>query len=286
MRQINPEYIAQRLTDHYGLPLIGVVDSDGGGHEYLELCPDSIRSSDSFSIKLSLGWRSISGEFIPGAYATTMIQEMGSASSVNKALFTKIIQRLLDEKGDVEMQINGLNVEANNPKEWPREWQRLKIAFKKSPIAVNTEEPQETEQVILRWGGLFLAGILALIPLEETEITDDTNPEGLPEGAKTTVVVNRYERNRFNRAACIDIHGDSCKVCGFNFGDIYGELGRGFIHVHHITPVSMLGENYQVNPATDLVPLCPNCHAMIHQHNPPLDTQELIRIIQESTTSK
>jgi 5-methylcytosine-specific restriction protein A len=46
---------------------------------------------------------------------------------------------------------------------------------------------------------------------------------------------------------------------------MYGEIGRGFIHVHHVVPISSIGESYKVDPAKDLVPVCPNCHAMLHR---------------------
>ena len=68
-------------------------------------------------------------------------------------------------------------------------------------------------------------------------------------------------------------------VCGFNFGDTYGKLGQDYIHVHHITPISTIGEEYEINPQTDLVPICPNCHAMIHKVTPPLQINELQKLI-------
>lgn len=278
-QMIDPQHIAARLTECYGLPLVGVTGHDDTGNEYLELSPGGVHRNDGFFVKLSLGWRSIRGEFVPGAYATDIIQEMGSASSTDKAIFAGLVQRILDEDGSVEMKINLLEVEPEKPEAWPKDWERLSIAFEKSPLAVNTEDIRDTEKVLLHWGGRFLAGILALAPLEELETMEDVNPEGLPEGARTLVEVNRYERNRFNRAICIEIHGDSCKVCGFNFGDIYGDLGKGFIHVHHKILVSQLGENYKVDPVRDLVPLCPNCHSMVHRQTPPLSVEELVDIL-------
>lgn len=280
IQKTDSSHIASLLTDYYGLPLVGNTGLDESGHEYLELYPDGVHRNDGFCVRLSLGWRRMKGEFMPGAFAAPMIREMGNAPDENKAIFTGLIQKILAEKGNVTMMVNAQEVEPGNTKSWPKVWDRLSISFEKSPLAVNTEDIQDTEKALLHWGGRFLAGILALAPLEELETTEDVNPEGLPEGAKTLVEVNRYERNRFNRAACIEIHGDSCKACGFNFGNSYGDLGKGFIHVHHVTPVSKIGENYQINPVTDLLPLCPNCHAMVHRRDPPLDIQELIEILQ------
>lgn len=84
------------------------------------------------------------------------------------------------------------------------------------------------------------------------------------EGAKKTITVNVYERNPTARATCIAKYGCKCYVCDLDFGTYYGEFASGFIHVHHIVPISQIGEEYEVNPETDLIPLCPNCHAVIH----------------------
>lgn len=103
------------------------------------------------------------------------------------------------------------------------------------------------------------------------------------EGACKQRWVNAYERDGKARDACLAHHGRSCKACGFDFGGFYGEHGRGFIHVHHLKPLSEIGEAYEVNPKTDLVPLCPNCHAMIHRgREAPLSLEALREIIAEA----
>ena len=84
------------------------------------------------------------------------------------------------------------------------------------------------------------------------------------EGAKRTITVNTYERNNKARLACIEHHGSKCKVCSIDFGEVYGNEFHGFIHVHHLTPVSEVNSRYEVDPKKDLIPLCPNCHAVIH----------------------
>ncbi|RCW21458.1 HNH endonuclease [Ciceribacter lividus] len=84
------------------------------------------------------------------------------------------------------------------------------------------------------------------------------------EGALKQIKVNAYERDRKARQACIDFHGTDCKVCGLDFGSRYGEIGTGFIHVHHVVPLASIGDEYEVDPVKDLVPVCPNCHAMLH----------------------
>jgi 5-methylcytosine-specific restriction protein A len=98
---------------------------------------------------------------------------------------------------------------------------------------------------------------------------------GLPEGAKIQIVVNKYERSPANRAACISYYGPICQVCSFDFGSFYGQIGQDYIEVHHRVPVSSMGGAYRVDPVTDLVPVCGNCHAMMHRKNPPLSVEEL-----------
>ena len=91
--------------------------------------------------------------------------------------------------------------------------------------------------------------------------------------------VNAFERNAKARSACIEHYGAKCIVCGFNFQEKYGEIGKDFIHVHHIKPLGEIGAEYKVDPINDLRPVCPNCHAMLHKRKPPFSINELRSII-------
>jgi len=125
--------------------------------------------------------------------------------------------------------------------------------------------------------------------LEETELTgieqfaEEINIEDegiLTEGFMKSVTINSYERNPRARQKRIGFWGLICKVCDFNFQEKYGELGKGFIYVHHIVPISEIGEEYEIDLIKDLIPVCPNCHSMIHRVNPPLGIEELKKIIE------
>lgn len=95
------------------------------------------------------------------------------------------------------------------------------------------------------------------------------------EGDVQRVTVNRYERDPKARDACIDHHGLRCAVCDLSFEERYGAPGKGFIHVHHMRPLHRLRASNPVNPKTDLIPVCPNCHAMLHRRDPPYDVEQL-----------
>jgi predicted HNH restriction endonuclease len=102
-----------------------------------------------------------------------------------------------------------------------------------------------------------------------------TQGDSLREGAVSQVRVNAYERNPEARRKCITHYGASCFVCEFNFEERYGSVGEGFIHVHHLRSLSEIGEEYDVDPVSDLRPICPNCHAMIHRRNPSFTIEEI-----------
>lgn len=97
-----------------------------------------------------------------------------------------------------------------------------------------------------------------LLPAEETEIE-------LTEGAVRQVNVTRHERNKALRQLCLRHYGYRCQVCGLDFEEKYGEIGRHFIEVHHLNPIAETDGEHALDPVTGLVPLCCNCHAMIHR---------------------
>jgi 5-methylcytosine-specific restriction enzyme A len=106
------------------------------------------------------------------------------------------------------------------------------------------------------------------------------------EGARRRVHVNAYERDERARAACIKFFGTQCAVCDFNFGEFYGKLGEGFIHVHHLRDLATVGENYEVDPIKDLRPVCPNCHAMLHRDTPAMQIEALRSAINHERRKK
>jgi HNH endonuclease len=99
------------------------------------------------------------------------------------------------------------------------------------------------------------------------------------EGLLEKVLKNDYERNLQARKKCIEHYGVKCQVCGLDFGERYGEIGKGFIHVHHLKPISEIGHRYQIDPIKDLRPVCPNCHFMLHRKSPPMSIEELKKLL-------
>ncbi len=112
-----------------------------------------------------------------------------------------------------------------------------------------------------------------------------TKEDGGNEGARITITVNKYERDLNARKECIRLKGTSCTICLVNLEDVYGELAKGFVHIHHIVPLSELGAEYKVDPEKDLIPVCPNCHAMLHRQRPALKPERLKEKFDKSRNS-
>lgn len=104
----------------------------------------------------------------------------------------------------------------------------------------------------------------------------------LLEGATCRVSVNAYERNPRARRLCIERYGKKCFICDFSFGSVYGKVADGFIHVHHLRPLSEIGAEYVVDPVEDLRPVCPNCHAVLHRRIPPYSIEEVQEFLRQS----
>lgn len=102
------------------------------------------------------------------------------------------------------------------------------------------------------------------------------------EGATVSIHVNSFERDPRARAACLRYYGRKCFICGFSFGDAYGEEAEKIIHVHHVKPLSQIRTSYSVDPINDLRPVCPNCHAVIHSKTEAYEIGEVRSMLEKA----
>ena len=106
--------------------------------------------------------------------------------------------------------------------------------------------------------------------------------EEFEEGSLLDCHGSKYERNRKVRNECLEYYGYTCRVCGFDFEKQYGDIGRNFIEVHHRTEISSYsGEKHKIDHINDLIPVCSNCHSMLHRTRPTLSIDELKRFLKE-----
>jgi len=72
-----------------------------------------------------------------------------------------------------------------------------------------------------------------------------------------------------------------CFICSFSFKDQYGQLGEDFIEAHHIQPISTIVPDTIIK-VSDLIPVCSNCHSMLHRHNSFVTVEQLQSIVAAS----
>lgn len=272
--------LAQLLSERVGLSVLVTtgVSSEGS---YAEIRPSEIRANTGFVIAALLGWRHVRAEVRLESFAADLLQSMALASEEQHAQFSAIARLLAERGGRITMSVAGVLVDPEQPSTWPEEWNTLSLSVERTPLMIEHHDPALMEAILIFWGGSLLGMMIALLADHESGVEASLEHVGLPEGARQRVEVNRYERSRINRSLCIARHGTACSVCAFDFESVYGELGKEFTHVHHVVPVSRLGPGYLIDPAADLLPVCPNCHAMLHRREPPFTVDELRRRIIE-----
>jgi predicted HNH restriction endonuclease len=169
------------------------------------------------------------------------------------------------------------------------EIESLRKKIKAHPVLKNIdrrEEPRYTE--VLKWYRLFVKSLQketapVLVPGEEefpTKVADNPEPpvahndaDYAPdaEGLEHQYNLTKKERNPELRRKCIEYYKHlwggriHCICCGFDFGKAYGDIGEGYIEIHHVNPHHTFEGVHMVDPAHDLIPLCSNCHSMIHR---------------------
>ena len=163
-----------------------------------------------------------------------------------------------------------------------REWHVMKSIngyFTKKDIQDKIDEHGEfIYNVVLQEKGRKEIGRVVAQKPKEVEVPYVDDEQKFIEGEKVVLTVEATKRSAVARKKCLEIHGYLCKVCGFDFEKTYGEIGKNFIEVHHIESVTTLAEKEGyagTNPERDLVPVCSNCHSMLHRRRPALLPDEL-----------
>lgn len=212
-------------------------------------------------------------EIRPQTHARAMLESISRADEEKKINFINYLDSLRSKRVSVDLQINGNSINDEEIKNCT--WNNFYCRLTRVPIT-DSNEPFDSFDVISEWTKQAICLFLCLLP-----VSDQEEQLGELEGSQYQVVCNKYERSPINRELCLAKKGYVCNICGFNFEKTYGVVGKRFIHVHHITPVSELGPDYRINPEEDLIPVCPNCHAMLHRRKPPYLPEELKKIMDD-----
>jgi 5-methylcytosine-specific restriction protein A len=271
---IDTPRLAAELGQYLGIRVRTQAGSDKDGL-YVDLSPADLPLPEGFRVHLRLMWRTVDANVVLGNYARGLLAAMASSNVTDRALFEDIAGDLASKGGNVALAVNGQDVEWKASSEWPVVWSTFGLRVRVSPVEVDQHLPENVHSLALWWGGGAMALMLSLLPMAVSAEPSRDEAPGLPEGAVARVLMNQYERNPLNRAACIMARGSRCLVCGSSLEDTYGLIARGYIQVHHLTRVAEMGADYVVHPSRDLIPVCPNCHAMMHRRTPPYSPDEV-----------
>jgi 5-methylcytosine-specific restriction enzyme A len=269
MRPSDAEFAAGLVARRLGLP----VKAEITAADRLVLIPSEIHENDGFSIEVRTSWRTAEVQFVPGRFARPLIEKMGHARPGAQAAFSALATAAL-KHGKLTFRVNGLELDVLNASLWPRQWQKLELGLKKQGVVFEELSRNELKQLL----GDIIAPVfgmcIALIGVDEV----DADASAL-EGDSVEVISRRYERRPVNREICLSVRGRRCYCCNMDFGEVYGPSADGHIEVHHIVPASGMGAGYQINPVTELVPICSNCHSVVHLTNPATSVEDVKALV-------
>ncbi|MCM1500795.1 MAG: HNH endonuclease [Clostridium sp.] len=214
-------------------------------------------------------------EVQPQKYAAGMLKDIQHAEVEKREVFLKYLDLFLEKNLKVEVYINQQSRNMYEQASWGGDWKTFKI--RATRIMLGETEDNNIKFSVVEWAGITVGMMLALLNIESF----NEEKKGFLEGGVQKALVNRYERDPANRELCLASNGYLCQICGFDFEKVYGKLGQYFIHVHHIEKVSTHENQYYLDPTTDLIPICPNCHAMLHRVDPPMNPEQLRYLMKE-----
>jgi 5-methylcytosine-specific restriction protein A len=253
----------QEVADAIGVELIR--EYMPHDHEYeLKIRLAQIPAPHGFTMRIYDNYLSWKVELHLDVFTAPLISAMQNRYEERKLGLESYLELARAKNNLFLLKINGTSDLAPTSEDW----NEIDFVLAKSYFSEDSEFAS-LSAVILD----FMCIVLFLI-IEDTEWTANTDV-GHVEGAIYSEIVKRYERSRYNRALCLKYYGFMCRGCGDQLAEKYGPIGTDVIHVHHIVPVSAMGGSYQLNPIKDLIPLCPNCHNIVHKKNPPMAIAEL-----------
>lgn len=265
--QLDAKAIINEVQSRLGIGLsAGVATIDGGIYQVLR--PVDLEEDHGFFVAIARTPRQVTASVHFDPYAGRLFRFMSEADEERQSAMWSLAgsAHKLGMTTYCNVELSG---DASSRMSGP--WRSLEIE-------VSARISRKADEKTLCRLAIDCASYAFALPLclvEVEDISSASQMQGYPEGAVTRVEVNRYERSPANRAACLAFHGTRCLGCGFDFELTYGPIAAGFIEVHHLVPVSQMGKNYVVDPLRDLIPLCSNCHSVVHRSSQPLTLEQL-----------
>lgn len=268
------------LSEKYDVPVRVEQEKVLAGSDYRFIVYEIQTSSNQIGFTIDLDWYGIRLELESADYfvkSSSLYNLWRRRLCNNRDISSWYQEQLCKENGQLSYLINdGEFLKKKIDDEMlEREWYLFNLIFDDDTVRTHKKldiQYNSIYQIIeLFWG-------LVLSFTAEDSFKDMYHEE---EGIVRSFNSIQYERSRINRNVCLAIHGTKCKICGFDFEEFYGDIGKAYIEVHHIEPISSFKKPKCVNPLTDLIPVCSNCHSMLHRKTPPFQPDEIKQKIVE-----
>lgn len=274
--------LAQQLELRHGVELEGMVENVKG-EDFAAIRPRGTDRPHGFSVLVARSPKFILASFGIEEYAGRLMRQLAEADEETRAVFAALIDAASETGLRITIEVNGDPLVA--PEILPYgSWDQLEIECQKR-LPFHMINEKGLYDLAVDVASMCLSLVLCLLPVDADQEDENNAAAWYSEGAVAKIGANRYERDRRLRAICIAYFGPICGVCGLDFSKMYGRIGVGFIEVHHKVPLSQFGGERLVNPIEDLIPVCANCHAMLHRQNPPLDIEALQKLVAKERES-
>lgn len=265
--------IQKRLEYIYSMPFEITTSLVDGETHYT--CWPSNEGQQYFEVRIFIhsGIR-LKMEIVPQLHGRGIIDDMAVADSSKRHNFQSYLELIKNEDARVRFLVNNTELDID---QWPSVWRSFSCSITKSPLPELLGD--EEYNILSKWFQHGFSLVFSLLTITDIGVNEDALAAFAKEGTPYEVQSIRYERNPINRELCLAHKGYTCAVCGFNFLETYGDIGKDFIEVHHTTMVSQMGPYYKFDVDRDLVPVCSNCHSMLHRRKPPYTVKELQEIL-------
>lgn len=274
---INLRETVFKLSSYFGIELRAELISRYPVN--IEIRFEGVADTEFMFFRVSREWASTTISLVPDIFGLDSWKAIGVELARNAEKLEMCVENRSNSASEVRLILDGSLIKnfktLRNESEF--EWS-FEADILTSDSLIGDGLVSDIEYELIKFA---LEVFVPYLPIKFEAFQGPDEVVGFPEGASTLVKVNKFERNAKNRKLCISHFGSVCQACGFDFGLNYGEIGNGFIIVHHIVPVSKIGPNYIVDPINDLIPLCANCHAIIHRQDPPLSLSDLKSLIKQ-----
>ena len=236
---------------------------------------DDLDRNEGFYVVMERNWRRISFKTVLEPFSKPFLKEIDRASVAKKELFYNLFQAF-SKNSSLILSINKNEMDINDFRKNRSEIKDFQIESLIKNIDFNEANRNE---INMKSADSVLAIFCLMMVYLHKKVLDNENLS--KEGSVVERLVKQYERNPIYGEIVKALKGAICCVCDFRFEDRYGDHGKEFIEIHHVTPVSKMQNGYDFDPLRDLVPVCSNCHSIIHRRKTPFTIEEIRSVIRK-----